>query len=200
MIRLIPIRVMVLDDEEAVCRRILGWLTDAAFDAVTFSNASAALSFAGQAACHVALIDLRMPDADGAETIAALGRIAPDTRVIAMTAFPETPQVIAAMRAGARDLLEKPIQPPTLMEAITRQLLDGGMAVRDEQEFNKRLGMRLRGLRATTNRSLGDIAECSGLTSAQLSQIELGRSGTTTWTLARIAAALNRPIADLLNT
>jgi len=115
-----------------------------------------------------------------------------------MSAFPDVPQVVAAMRAGARDLLEKPIQQPALLEAVERQLTELGLGIRSEPEFNRRLGARLRAVRTHAQRTLPEVAEASGLTVSRLSQIELGKTGTTLWALARICSALQTPLDKLL--
>lgn len=200
MMRMIPVRVLVIDDEEAVCRRVGTWLREAACDVVTFTDPAEGLAHASRATCHVALVDLRLAGADGLEVLTTLRQTAPDTRLIAMSAFPEVGHVIAALRAGARDLLEKPVQQAALLEAVERQLLDAGVGIRSEQDFNQRLGARLRAVRTAADRTLADIANDCGLTVAQLSQIELGKSATSTWTLARIASALKTPLERLLNT
>jgi DNA-binding NtrC family response regulator len=197
MIRIVPVRVLVIDDEEAVCRRLREWLGRVAYETVAFTDPHEGLRYGAKDACRVALVDLRLPNVDGADVIRALAAAAPQTRVIAMCAFPEARQVIAAIRAGARDVLEKPIQPTSLVEAVERQLVDAGLTVRSEREFNRRLGARIRLLRTKADRTLADVADVVGLTAAQLSQIELGKTATSTWTLARICHALDTSIAAL---
>jgi FixJ family two-component response regulator len=138
----------------------------------------------------LALVDLRLPNAAGTEVIASVRQASPRTRVVAMSAFPDTQQVLDAIRAGARDLIEKPIRQKTLYDAMDRQLADVGIAARSESEFNQRLGARLRQLRHESERTLQDVAAQSGITAAQLSQIETGKTATSTWTLARLCGAL----------
>lgn len=198
MFRVISVRVLVLDDDDTVCRQIGGWLREAAYDVVTFVRPADALAHAGRAPVPVAMVGLRLSGVDPLEVIAALCRAAPSTRVIAMAAFPEVQHVVSAVRAGARDLLEKPVQRETLLAAVERQLADAGLAVRSEDEFNRRLGARVRTVRTARDLTLADVAERCGLTVAQLSQIELGKSATTTWSLARICGALETPLDRLL--
>lgn len=198
MMRTISVRVLVIDDDEAVCRRLGAWLREAGCDVVTFTRAEEGVGHAARAPGQLALVDLRLSDADGTQVIGSLRQVAPQTRVIALSAFPDVAQVVAAVRAGARDLLEKPIQRETLLAAMDRQLADGGLHIRNEEDFNRRLGARLRSVRTERSLTLGDVAGRCGLTAAQLSQIELGKSATSTWSLARIAAALETPLDKLL--
>ena len=199
MMRLIPVRALVIDDDESVCRKLGAWLCEEACDVVTFTSADEGLAHVARAPCHFALVDLRLGEADGVAIVAALRQVAPTMRVIAISAFPESKQVIAAMRAGAGDLLEKPVQREALLEAVRRQLAAGGVAVRSEDEFNRRLGARIRSVRTRAERTLADVAGQCGLTVAQLSQIELGKSATSTWGLARICSALATPLGRLLS-
>lgn len=195
---MIPVRTLVIDDDDDVCRKVAGWLREAACDVVTFTRPAEGLEHAARAPCRVGLVDLRLADADGVAVVAALRAAAPEMRIIAMSAFPDARQVVAAMRAGARDLLEKPVQREPLLEALERQLAAAGVRVRSEQEFNRRLGARLRAVRVQSERTLADVAGECGLTATQLSQIELGKSATSTWGLARIGSALRTPLEKLV--
>lgn len=194
------VRLLLVDDDQALCRRLSGWLAEAEYEVLSFTDADEALRLAERAHCAAALVDLQLPDVPGVEIIARLLRVAPRTRVIAMAAFPQAQDVISAMRAGASDVLEKPIQQPSLLAALERQLAAAGVVARGEDEFNRWLGGRLRALRQAAERSIDDVAEAGGITAAQLSQIERGVSATTTWTLARLCAALHVPLAALFRS
>ena len=199
MTRLIPVRVLVIDDDEAVCRKVAGWLSEAAYDVVTFTDPAASLEHVEKVSCHIALVDLCLPQMDGVVLVENLRRLSPNTRILAVMAFPEVSQIITAMRAGVRDILEKPLQPTSLLAALERQLAEGGLSVRSEEEYNRRLGARVRATRAEANLTLNDVARVCGLSTGQLSHIELGRTATSTWTLARISSALNTSVATLLD-
>lgn len=195
----IQVRTLVIDDDKALCRRLSSWLDAEAYEVLTFVDPLAGVEQAAHLSCDLALVDLRLPDADGAEIIARLREVSPQTRIIAMSAFPQVDQVLKAVRAGARDLIEKPIQQPALLKALERQLAEIGIPVRSEQQFNRRLGAWLRKLRQDARRTQQEVAELAGITPAQLSQIELGKTATSTWTLARISSALKLPLASLFD-
>ncbi|MFH1747994.1 MAG: response regulator [Planctomycetota bacterium] len=198
MMRLVPVHVLVIDDDDAVCRKVGAWLSEAGYNVATFTDPAAGRAHAEKVASRVALLDLRLPGVEGAELIETFRDSFPRTRVLVLAAFPEPAELIAAVRAGARDVLEKPVQQATLLAALERQVVDLGIGVRSEEEFNQRLGARLRALRGAADRTLGDVADAGGLSSAQLSHIELGKTGTSTWSLARICGALGKPLAELL--
>lgn len=197
MSHVIPLRVLVIDDDPRACRQMQGWFDEARLDVAAFTEPAEGLRYAARVDCHVAVVDLHLGGVAGEEVVASLLRACPATRVIAISAFPSAEQVIAVVRAGARDVLERPIQRPALLAAVERQLSELGLAGRTEEEFNRRIGARLRELRSASGRALTDVARESGISPAQLSQIELGRNGASTWTLARVCGVLRVPLSTL---
>lgn len=195
----LQLRVIIIDDEEPVGRRARQWLSAAHYDATSYTDPAQALAAAPRLPADAAIVDLRMPERSGVEVIAELRRSVPRCVILAMTAFPEAAQVIEAFRAGADDLIEKPLGQESLCSALERLFARAGIVARDEDAFNRWLGGRLRIARQATERSLREVAEQAGITESQLSQIELGRSATSTWTLARVCAALKTPLARVLN-
>jgi CheY-like chemotaxis protein/DNA-binding Xre family transcriptional regulator len=194
---LIAVRVSVIDDDKALCAAIGDWLGSERYDVETFNAARSALSAFAQHAPDLGLIDLRLPDMEAPAAVAELRKLAPHTRLIGLVAFPEPAEVAAALQAGANGVLEKPIRRAALLDEIRRQLAAIGIVMRTEGAFNAWLGAGLRELRQSRQRTQSEIATLAGITAAQLSQIELGRTGTSTWTLARICAALKTPLDRL---
>lgn len=194
----IPVRTLIIDDDPQVGRRLHAWLTDAGHEVITTTEAASGLELAGRLPCQLVLVDLRMPDVSGVEVVAQLAAATPQTRILALSAFPDTEQVLQAIRAGACDLLTKPIQRDTLLSTVDRELTRLGIVGQTEEAFHTRLGRRLRALRQADDRTLQDVASAAGITPAQLSQIELGRNGTSAWTLARLSSALGKPLSEVV--
>ena len=63
-----------------------------------------------------------MPGMDGIETLERLRALDPDSQVVLLTGRGTVKKATAAMRLGALDMLEKPIDIATLVEAIERAL------------------------------------------------------------------------------
>ncbi|MFC1609419.1 response regulator [Myxococcota bacterium] len=64
------------------------------------------------------LLDLAMPGMDGIETLRRLRELNPDSQVILLTGHATVKKTTEAMRLGALDLLEKPVEIGTLVEKI----------------------------------------------------------------------------------
>jgi len=105
-----PPRVLIVDDEALIRWSVAetvgeqGWQVTEAADAE-----SALVAFPGIAAASgLVFLDLRLPDSDDLQVLAAMRRLSPRTPVILMTAH-GTPDLAEAARAlGAFALIDKP--------------------------------------------------------------------------------------------
>lgn len=192
------IRTLILDDDERVGQDLTRGLVAAGFDVVFHPTLPAAVEYLTQAYRHVVIADLQLEGVEIAELAGALRCAAPQAALIGTLAFPEVEPVLAAVRAGFADVVEKPIHMAALLHAIERQLTRSGLDITSEEELLRRIGQRVRMLRAERGLSQSEAAERAGISSAQLSQIESGRSSTTLWTLTRIGQELDVPLARLL--
>ncbi len=66
------------------------------------------------------LMDVRMPEMDGLKALKAIKEHDPRTFVVLMTAHSNLKDAVAAIKEGAYDYLEKPVQPEKLAEIVKR--------------------------------------------------------------------------------
>ena len=123
-----PDAVFIVDDDEAM-RDSLRWLLEPlGFDVHCFASAAeflaaaflAALRPPGQVACLVT--DVRMPGMSGLELHEAVQRQGLALPVIIITGHGDVPMAVRAMRAGAVDFIEKPLNNQILIERINEAL------------------------------------------------------------------------------
>ncbi len=116
-----PPRVLVVDDEPAQ-RRVLAQALDAeGYEVVEASTGEAALKVLYTSAVAVALVDQNLPGGvKGLEILHACHRDFPLTRLIMITGTSNVTLAVAALRNGAFDFLEKPVQPVLLREKVKR--------------------------------------------------------------------------------
>ncbi len=114
------IRVLVVDDH-AVVRRGLATFLLASNDlllAGEASNGAEAVELCGEARPDVVLMDLVMPDMDGATATQQIRQRCPDVHVIALTSFHDEDLVQRALQAGAIGYLLKNVSADQLADAI----------------------------------------------------------------------------------
>lgn len=114
--------IFVVDDDADVRESMQMLLEASGFRAETFDSAGSFLNsdWDRQAACLIA--DVRMPDMDGLELQQELVRRKARLPVIIVTGHADVPLAVRAMKAGAIDLLEKPVDPALLSDSIRRAL------------------------------------------------------------------------------
>jgi len=131
------IRVLVVDDHEAVRVGISRLLSDAEASIEVVGQAGSgrqALVLWRTLRPDVTLMDLRMPDGDGVETIAAIRAQAPDAAIVALTAFDHDEMAAGALRAGARGCLGKDASGPDLARAVLAAARGGAVLSPDAVE------------------------------------------------------------------
>ena len=90
----------------------------------TTDDASAAAALVQRARADVAVVDVQMPPPGGMRAIAAIRRVEPLVRVVAMSGFAEADAALEALRAGAVGFLPKTADPESLIGPLLA-VLDG---------------------------------------------------------------------------
>lgn len=114
------IRVMIVDDHSVV-RVGLSAIINLERDMAVCGEAESgtdAVELAGRLAPDVVVMDLVMPDMDGADATAALMQAAPGSKVLILTTFGTSAEIRRAMDAGAVGAVTKDISNSSLADAI----------------------------------------------------------------------------------
>lgn len=112
--------VHIVDDEEPVRKSLAFLLTMAGFAVRVHESATGFLAIAPTLRRGCLITDLRMPDMSGIELLSRLEAAKALMPAILITGHGDVPMAVAAMKAGAIDFIEKPIQEDVLIEAIHR--------------------------------------------------------------------------------
>jgi len=131
-----PPLVHVIDDDESLRHALVRLLEAAGFEARGHASAGDFLLRPVPDRPGCLLLDVRMPGPSGLDLQAALPAHKVGLPVIFMTGFADVPTSVRAMKAGAVDFLEKPVQRQDLLDAIGRALQrdERQRRERDEQE------------------------------------------------------------------
>jgi len=114
-------KVLLCDDEEALCRGMARLLRSASYD-VVIADGPGGLERISREEFDAVVTDLRMPGVDGFGILDAVRSKSPSTPVIVMSGSAEVPDAVRAMRSGARDFLVKPVDLKCLEEALATAL------------------------------------------------------------------------------
>jgi two-component system response regulator FixJ len=115
--------IHIVDDEPAV-RSSLAMLVGCwGYDVQVHEGGPALLSGAPLEAADVILLDVRMPDMNGLEVLAALRDRAWTAPVIMMTGHPDQQMKAEAVRRGVQGFLEKPFEATDLRTALQQVTL-----------------------------------------------------------------------------
>ncbi len=172
-------RILVVDDDRAMCELIESELSRHGCDVCWRTSAEEAFTALQRADYDVALTDLNMPDMSGIEFCERVVANRPDVPVVVITAFGSLETAVAALRAGAYDFVTKPVDMDLLALALERaanhrdlqekvRLL--GEVVEQSQRFEELLGA------SPPMRKLFD--ELSRVADSEASVLIVGESGT----------------------
>ncbi len=119
------IRVLLVDDSALVRRGVRSVITahsqHGAIQVVgEAANAAEAMTEVLRLKPDVVLLDLRLPDGSGIDICRRIHSEVPETRVLVLTSFVDDNLVYNAVIAGAHGYLMKEVDPPALLEAITK--------------------------------------------------------------------------------
>ena len=122
-----PVRVFLVDDHEVVRRGVAEVLEDDPGITVAGEAGSVADALARVPAVRpdVVVVDMRLPDGNGAELCRALRARVPDLRCLVLTSYSEEAALQAAREAGAMGFLLKQVRGPALVSAV-RTIASGG--------------------------------------------------------------------------
>lgn len=114
-----PISVMVVDDHPMWRDGVSRDLTEAGFQvAATADGVGAATRRAAAVRPAVVLMDMQLPDGNGAQATAEVLRVSPDSRVLVLSASAERADVLEAIKAGASGYLVKSASAAELVDAV----------------------------------------------------------------------------------
>ncbi|MBZ0263418.1 response regulator [bacterium] len=113
-----PLKVLLVDDEEMFTEVLAERMETRGLVVDTIDNGKGALKLAKKRSYDAVVLDLAMPEMDGIETLKRLLRNNPNLQVILLTGQASLEKGIEAMKHGAMEFMQKPVDIDALIAKI----------------------------------------------------------------------------------
>ena len=194
---LAPVRVLVVDDDKAICEYMETFLAKDGFEVKTLSDPSSAPEEVKTGGYHLVVLDLMMPKLDGLQVLERIRKVDNDVAVVIFTGYPSLETAVQSMKMDAVDYLKKPFNPEEFRVVVDRVMRKKGLLRSPEENLHRVIGETIRNLRKDRNLTLKQMARRTALSVSLLSQIERAESSASISSLYKIAVALDARIRDL---
>jgi len=112
-------KVLLVDDEEEFCNMLSERLETRGMKVNAVLSGEDAVKRVEDQNFDAIILDLAMPGIDGIETLRRIKEMRPDLEILMLTGHGTVKSGIEAMKLGAEDFLEKPVDMKVLMEKIS---------------------------------------------------------------------------------
>ena len=127
MATIVEKHIFFLDDEPTVRKAVRETLENSNFTVSCFGSPIECLIRLRSKKCDLLITDLKMPEKDGIELLTDVQHLAPWVPVLMITGYGDIPTAVKAMKAGAVDFIEKPLDKKNFVRKI-RSILKKNVA------------------------------------------------------------------------
>jgi len=113
-------KVMVIDDEAIVGKRLKPSLEKQGYEVETYSDGRSAIERIDQKEFDIIVTDVRMDDVDGMQVLEHVKSKSPRAKVIIITGYATVELAREALVKGAFDFIAKPFKPSDLRSIIEK--------------------------------------------------------------------------------
>ena len=114
--------ILIIDDERNIRRTLDMILSGEGYQVFTCASAQAGLGVLQKERIHLVLLDIVMPEVNGLDVLPELLKVRSDLAVIMISGHGNVQNAVLAIKRGAYDFLEKPLDRDKVLLAISRAL------------------------------------------------------------------------------
>lgn len=170
-------RILIIEDDLAFGTMLQGWFSKNGYEPVfcmSIKNAKAELH---KNSFDLVLSDLRLPDGDGIMLLHWVKDNKMEMPFMIMTSYGEITTAVAAMKLGAEDYLEKPINPTILRKKIENALSKKNIEYPDKKE--RKINAEYKGMVTGKSRAAKTMFDhIMRVAPTRMTVLILGESGT----------------------
>jgi DNA-binding NtrC family response regulator len=171
--------ILLVEDKDSLRRVMRLTLEHAGYGVTEAADARSALNEISTARHSLVLTDLRMPNGTGLDVLRAARAADADVPVIVMTAFGSIDEAVQAMKDGAHDFLQKPVDSNHLLLLVERALEQARLRTENillREEWSRRYGFpKIIGESEVIKRA---VADTQRVAQTEATVLLLGESGT----------------------
>jgi two-component system phosphoglycerate transport system response regulator PgtA len=191
--------VLLIDDDQDVLDSYTHLMSIAGIASKALLNPELALSLITPDWNGVVVLDMYMPQMHGMDVLRAIKSVDDRIPVIVITGHGDIPMAVEAVKLGACDFLEKPINPPQLLGLIKQHIDQRRYFIEQKLSLTRSVKKELVGKSAQIERIRSHIAQYAMLNNHV---VICGESGVGRHTIAYLihqlsSSAKAKPIAEL---
>ncbi len=114
------LKILIVDDEQEIRDLLCEFLSAEGHELMSVAGANDALEVIPSFEPQIVLTDFSMPEVTGIELLKAVRERYPQIRVIILTGYADAKNAIDAVNFGACGFFEKPLEMPSLLNAIQK--------------------------------------------------------------------------------
>lgn len=178
--------ILLVDDDQQLVESMAEWLGSIGFETAVAATKAEAEKKVRNQAFDIVITDLRLGSEDGFEVIKMVRKWSAETAILVMTGYATPDTAVNSVRAGAFDLITKPVIDNELTLAIDRALSQRNVAKENEQlrqQLDRRSGME--NILSHDYRMLKIFDVVDSVADARASVLVTGENGTGKSMIAR---------------
>jgi two-component system nitrogen regulation response regulator NtrX len=114
--------ILIVDDEQKICEILSEILEGEGYKTHTAYNGADALDNIRKYDIDLMLLDIKLPDMDGITVLKKIKKINPVVSVVMISAFGTVALAVEALKSGADDFIEKPLETNRVLTTISNVL------------------------------------------------------------------------------
>lgn len=115
-------KIFFVDDEPGIRKAVSRTLSEIDCKVTCFSTAEECLKALMVDDCGLLITDVSMPGMNGVELLEEINKLRPQLPVLIVTGFGDIPMAVRAVKAGAIDFIEKPLDENTFLPVVEKAL------------------------------------------------------------------------------